>query len=310
MQTCATLAHLIESKAHACLSKGWETPFSSVIPDDFVVRNEWATQHLTLEDAACHRTGFDRHDIAMLRVNKEGKPAVVRDQVRNMRNFRFVKEPRTKCEYCNFGYFALSHVIETVTGKPLGAAMKETIWDPLDMKSTYADLPDAVSAPEHLSTGYSWDEAAGDYTAMEQTTVREASGAGCIITTVNDLAKWVRCLMEEAAPFSKETHASMQQPRMMYSAQPAQGKDIVTYGLGVTRTVYKGHVYFEHGGTTEGHGTNIIWLPGLKLGIVTMGNAAPAANYMGLVLAHKIIDDRIGVPESERIDLSEKYVAG
>lgn len=306
MQTCATLAQLIDGKKHACLSKGWDTRFNSVIGNDFVLQDEWAMQHLTLEDAACHRTGFDRHDIAMMRDNKDGKPVTAGDQVRNMRNFPFATEPRTKCSYSNFGYFALSHVIETVTDKPLGVAMKEAIWDPLGMKSTYADLPDAEAAPEHLSTGYSWNEAAGEPEAMPQTTVREASGAGCIITTVDDMAKWVRCMIDETEPFSKETHANLQMPRIIYKPRPAMGKDVVTYGLGITRTVYRGHVYFEHGGTTEAHGTNVIWLPGLRLGIVTMANGGTASNYSGLVLAHKIIDARIGVPEAERIDLNKQ----
>lgn len=305
MQTGATLAHLIDTKASPALSDGWQTKISSIIPDDFVVQNEWATKHLTLEDAACHRTGFDRHDITILR-EKDGKPATVRDQVRNMRNLRFVNEPRVNCEYSNFPWFVISHVIEQLTGKPLGEAIKETIWRPLGMDSTYFDTDEAIAAPEHLSTGYAWDEKTNTHQKLSQTTVREASGAGAIITTVNDMAKWLNCLLEEAEPLSKSVHADMQRPRTIMNPVARMGKDIVTYGLGVTRTVYKGEVYFEHGGTTDGHSTSVVWMPGLKLGLIMMSNAAPVGNFMGTTLTHKIIDDRMGIVEKDRIDFNKQ----
>lgn len=40
----------------------WTTPISQIIPDDFVLSDAWATEHLTLEDALSHRTGLPRHD--------------------------------------------------------------------------------------------------------------------------------------------------------------------------------------------------------------------------------------------------------
>lgn len=64
----ATLAHLIDSKKYTELADGWETKICSIIRDDFVLQDEWATNHLTLEDAVCHRTGMPRHDKASVRV--------------------------------------------------------------------------------------------------------------------------------------------------------------------------------------------------------------------------------------------------
>ncbi|KAK2616362.1 hypothetical protein QQS21_000796 [Conoideocrella luteorostrata] len=305
-QTGATLAHLIDTKASPSLLNGWQTPISSILPDDFVVQNEWATQHLTLEDAACHRTGIGRHDMAILR-DRDGKPATLRDQVRNLRHFRFTNEPRVQCEYSNLPWLALSYVIEKLAGKPLGEVIKKTVWDPLGMKSTYFDTDDAIAAPEHLSSGYAWDKDSERFNKLEQTTVREASGAGAMITSVNDLAKWLKCLLSESEPFSKAVHADIQLPRAMYRPVPGMGKDIVTYGIGVTRTVYRGQVYFEHGGTTEGHSADVIWLPGLKLGLVLMSNAAPTGNFMGATLARKIIDDKLGIPTKDRIDMNAYY---
>ena len=40
----------------------WSTPISKLIRDDFVMEEEYATGHITIEDALSHRTGMPRHD--------------------------------------------------------------------------------------------------------------------------------------------------------------------------------------------------------------------------------------------------------
>ncbi|KXH59769.1 hypothetical protein CSAL01_06418 [Colletotrichum salicis] len=42
----------------------WKTPVSDILSDDFVLSDDWATAHITLEDALSHRTGYPRHDMA------------------------------------------------------------------------------------------------------------------------------------------------------------------------------------------------------------------------------------------------------
>ncbi|KAF4462974.1 beta-lactamase [Fusarium albosuccineum] len=155
--TTAALAHLIESGKYPALSKGWQTPVSSIIRDDFVTGDEWATNKLSLEDLASHRSGLTNNDMS-IRLEENGKPWTVRDITRNIRNFPLRAQPRTEFDYNNEGYAVLSHVIEKVTGKWLGDVLKEIIWEPLGMNSTFLDLQQAKDAPEHVSTGYYWDE--------------------------------------------------------------------------------------------------------------------------------------------------------
>jgi CubicO group peptidase (beta-lactamase class C family) len=42
----------------------WDTPIHQLIPDDFMLENEYATNHTTIEDALSHRSGLPRHDQA------------------------------------------------------------------------------------------------------------------------------------------------------------------------------------------------------------------------------------------------------
>ncbi len=131
----ATLSQFIQDKTYpALLEKGWNTPISSIIPDDFVLADDWATQHVTLEDAISHRTGLPRHDNSW-RYSTNGSQTLVRDVVRNLCHLPLTAEPRASRQYCNLIYMVLSHVSETVTKRPLKTTFKELICGPLGMTS-------------------------------------------------------------------------------------------------------------------------------------------------------------------------------
>lgn len=315
---CAAIAHLIDTKTYPALEKGWATPISSIIRDDFVLKDAWATEHLTLEDAACHRTGFPRHDGSMFRfvddedgevVGPDGKRkrySTAKDLVRNLRNLEMTAEPRVKFQYCNFMYLALSLVVETVTGKPLGDVLRELIWEPLGMSSTYFALDAAQSAPEHLATGYCWDEDAEKYTEVPHMSVVELSGAGGIISTAADYAKWVKCLLHEAAPFSVAAHKEIRMPRIV-AGMPEQGRDITMYGLGWQRALYRGHLMYTHGGGLEAFGAQVYWFPDAEFGVVAFANTSTTSNAAGDVLVYRLVHDKLGIAPEDQVDVGVKW---
>jgi CubicO group peptidase (beta-lactamase class C family) len=117
----------------------WKTPIAKLIPGDFILSDEYATNHITIEDALSHRSGLPRHDYSY-GGNYDGKKPSVRGAVRALRYLPLTAEPRTKFQYCNMMYGVASHVIETLTGKWLGDVLKERIWGPLGMKATVSLL--------------------------------------------------------------------------------------------------------------------------------------------------------------------------
>jgi CubicO group peptidase (beta-lactamase class C family) len=117
----------------------WETPIVKLVPDDFMLSDEYATNHITIEDALSHRSGLPRHDYSY-GGHYDGKKPSLKGAVRALRHLPLTAEPRTKFQYCNQMYGVASHVIETLTGKWLGDVLKERIWGPLKMKSTVSLL--------------------------------------------------------------------------------------------------------------------------------------------------------------------------
>lgn len=305
--TAALLAHLIGGKEHASqLPQGWATPISAIIPLDFVLQDEWATKNLTLEDAVCHRTGYSRHDFS-LASEVDGVPQHPGDVVRNLRNLPGMSAaPRTKFLYSNTMYIVLSHVIETLTGKTLGSALREYIWKPLGMNSTYLYLADAEKGAEHLATGYYWDPDTKAYKDTPPTTGTEISGAGGIISNVTDFAKWVQCMLTKGKPFSPAVHNDIRKSRIL-GGMPTAPFDVDLYGLGWQRTLYKGHVLYRHGGGLFAFGSDVIWFPERKIGFVAFGNAANlGANAVAELLAFRAFDDVLGIVQEDRHDFTSR----
>jgi CubicO group peptidase (beta-lactamase class C family) len=301
----ATLAHLIDSENYTALSSGWSTPISSILPDDFVLQEEWSTKHITLEDAASHRTGMPRHDFSWAR-SVNGKPVTNKDNVRNLRNLPPTAQPRTVFQYCNLMYLTLSHVVETLTGNRVDDVINKVIWTPLGMNNTYMDLEAAKDNPNPMATGYFWDDSKNDYTAIPEDLVQHSSGAGAIISNVLDYAKWVECLLDEAAPFSKKTHRDIRTPRMLETSMPTSGFDVNLYGLGWERTIFHGEVLYKHGGTTAAFSANIYWMPDLKYAIVSFSNVAGIGNSVEEIVSRKLVEDKLQVPQRDRVDYGQE----
>ncbi|TQV97699.1 hypothetical protein V2A60_006568 [Cordyceps javanica] len=310
-QSAALLAHLVHSGNYSQLAvRGWETPIAAIVRDDFVLSDEWATAHVTLNDAVSHRTGMGRHDLSMHRV-RGGRPVTPRDVARNLRHLPMMAEPRVRYSYCNLMYVTLGHVAETLTGVWLGEALRTHLWAPLGMDATYFDTADALGAPQHFAGGYAWDERAGNYTPVDYMSVTDAGAAGGVISNVKDYAKWVRCLLHQSAPLSKETHADIRTPRMFVSAETdgnSSSMGMSAYGLGWNRATMHDRTVFEHSGGMHAYGAEVFWLPEINFGVVAFGNTAMSSNFAALEIVYRLIEDKLGIPDDQRIDIRAKSI--
>ncbi|OAQ96702.1 hypothetical protein LLEC1_01787 [Akanthomyces lecanii] len=136
--------------------------------------------------------------------------------------------------------------------------------------------------------------------------VTEASAAGAVISNVKDYAKWVKCLLDESAPFSNKTHADIRTPRMFVSAETEGGMDVSTYGLGWSRNTIHGQTVFQHSGGMHAYGAEVFWLPEIKFGIVAFGNTALSSNFAELDVVYRLIEDKLNIPTKQRIDIRAK----
>ncbi len=307
----AALSLMIESKNYSLpslpgQSLDWTSPISSILRDDFVLQDRWATEHITIEDALSHRTGMPRHDKALSRFY-DGHPATVRDVVRSLRHLPPTAEPRTVFQYCNFMYAVLSHVIETLTDRWLGDVLREWIWTPLDMRSTYFDLDDALAAPEHLASGYYWDNHTREFREVPYMALQEVSGAGSVLSTVRDYACWVHCLIHETKPLSSAGLAAIKAPKTIIRPTPGAFDTPPIYASGWQTSSYRGHRFYTHSGGMHAYGTEVYFFPDLKYGVVTFANTAYTSNAVGDILAWHLAEEKLGIPPEQRHDWNGEY---
>lgn len=301
----AVIAHMIESKKYPQLANGWKTTLKSLIPDDFLLMDAWATENLTLEDAASHRTGLGGHDGAVFPIIIDGRPATIREAVRKMRHLPMTDiAPRTGWHYNNIMYITLGYIAETLAGKPLAEVLKETIWAPLGMDSTYFTEEDVMASGKPLSESYYWVEEKNEYVKRENFRATMGAGAGSVGSTLLDFAKWLRCMANETAPFSEAVHQDMKKSRSIVDHSRNDENGATLYGLGWFQTDINGVTVYWHTGGTMTHRTYACFVPSLKYGVATFCNKFGLYQMAERGAVRRLLEDKLGVPAEKRVDVN------
>jgi D-alanyl-D-alanine carboxypeptidase len=102
-------------------------------------------------------------------------------------------EPGTKWAYSNEGYGILKRILERASGKPYGELLSEQVFQPLGMTSTSVDLPTEVIP--NRATGYTWKD--GALREINNRVPTWFMGAGGLVSTIGDMAKWGAALQTE-----------------------------------------------------------------------------------------------------------------
>lgn len=280
------------------------------LTDEFALADDYATGHVTLEDALSHRTGMPRHDSSY-----GGPNATLKGLVRSVRHLPLSAEIREEWQYCNIMFMTLSYMIETVTSSRLGDFFHANFWQPLGMHSTFLALADAQRAAANggppLAKGYRWDNQTRDYVQEDYMDSPIVSGAGHVISNVLDYAKYLRAMMTtNTTILSEESYMELRSARSFSSARrggnpllPWDGPDM--YSLGWQMSAYRGHQVFYHDGSVTGFGALMAYLPTVSNGvaIAAMANTQFTSNIATAALAFAILDQYLDTPEEERWDI-------
>lgn len=268
--------------------------------EDFVMVDEWTSNHLTLEDALCHRTGLGRHEFSY-----GGSNNTLRDTVRSFRHLPLTYEIRTQWRYNNLMYAAVAHAIELHTQSSLGDFLVRRIWKPLNMSNTFFSLKDAQAAGAtrnlSLATPYTWVNKTREFHKIPWLDDRSIHGAHGVISNVLEYTKWLRCHINEAPPLSSVGHQELHYPRMTINV--AGVMEPANYALGWMRVNYRGEPIYFHQGSLSGFAALMAYLPRKKWGVAMMSNTGGLfADTVLKSLSYVLLDDYLQTPIDERID--------
>ena len=282
----------------------WTSPINQFLRADFVLEDDHATTHTTIEDALSHRTGLPRHDL--IYGVPGDTPASI---VRRLRYLPMTAEPRTIFQYCNLMYVVMTNLLEAVTGMDLETLLRDRLWKPLGMLSTSFTSPALQSSP-NLARGYYWDLSTKNcgYIPEPYLDLLPISGAGATISTVNDYALWIKALLSAANPDRPTNHSSpitrvmfqdLITPRTITSPNFAGINDTWTfatpplYALGWVTLNIAGETIIMHEGSLTGFGSAVYLLPKHQFGIVMMANTETTSNLAEAVLASTLLKRKL-----------------
>jgi D-alanyl-D-alanine carboxypeptidase len=174
--------------------------------------------------------------------------------------------------YNNSGYVLLGAIIERVTGKAWHQAVAERITGPLGLRTIGYGV-DRESGPT-MARGYT--RAEGQVRPAQRIHMSVPHGAGALVGTVGDLAKWARAL-HHGRVVSPALYAAMTAPASLPEGRTHP------YGFGLGLGDLRGRATIGHGGGIFGFSTDSVYIPSDDLFVAVFANSDEPASPVSLV---------------------------
>ena len=179
-------------------------------------------------------------------------------------------EPDTKNSYSNSGYFLLGLILEKLTGKPYGEALQERITSKIGLADTYTATGN-IDVNKNESLTY-FKIPGGDWKQVPETHPSILFGGGSIVSTPNDLAKFIQALFDGKIVLKE----SLNQMKTIRDGD----------GLGMEPFTFAGKTFYGHAGGNDNYGAWLAYLPEEKLAVAYTTNAKvyPVVNIVSGVI--------------------------
>jgi len=261
--------------------------------DKYFPRIENASK-ITVGNLLNHRSGIHSFtkDKAFFNYRTEYKSS--QEMVDIIASYKSDFEPDSQGAYSNSNYLLLSVMLEELYDTSFEDLLAEKIFNPLNLKHT--NHGSKINLENNESNSYQYTT---EWTKQIDTDLSTAMGGGSIISTPNDLNKFIEALLNEKI-ISKESLDKM-----------TAIKD--NFGMGIFEFTHSSKTGFGHGGNIEGFRAISIYYPKEKLALAIASNAI---DYdMDAIVTDVLkgyFNESFELPSFEKIEISasdlEKYV--
>ncbi|QYO67625.1 serine hydrolase domain-containing protein [Leptolyngbya sp. 7M] len=182
--------------------------------------------------------------------------------------------PGEKSSYSNSGFNLLAYIIEARSDKRYMDFLNERIFRPLGMERT------GDRDPRHIirgrATGYEW---VNDGYIGRDGNLTDLIGAGSIVSTIRDLAKWEAALHNDQI-FNEQSKATMWTPFTFNDGSRS------LYGFGWRISELRGNKIIGHTGQTAGFGAALFRYPEKGVTVIALTNLGELG--MGSLIASSV----------------------
>lgn len=197
--------------------------------------------------------------------------------------------PGEKYRYSNSGYVLLGAIIEKASGQSYSDFIQTAIFDKLGLENSYYGGPQLIP---YRARGY--QGTAGEYSNAGYLSMTQPHGAGALLSTVDDLAKWTAALFGGDLVSGKSLE-------LMTTDYELNNGDSAGYGYGLGLSESFGARQIAHSGGIHGFASSGIWLPDHNVYAVVLSNN-PGSGSQGFLAARMALDAAgVDYPQHEAI---------
>ena len=312
--TAAAIARLVdEGKLQ------WETKVVDILPY-FTLYDPYVTNHFTIIDLLSHRSGLVTFSGDLLWY---GSDYTTEQIVRKLPYLKQHYEFRTHFGYSNIMYIAAGEIIEKLSGKPWAQYIQDEFLTPLGMNNTLTSIKQLTKESNVVAPHNKVND---EVFPIEFLNWDNISGAGALISSVNDMSRWIKMQLHQGE-WNGHKYFSPKQDLMMKSVHtdfvvtPAYQKywpstHFRGYGLGWMLSDYHGRKIIGHSGGYDGIISYTCLVPEENLGFVILTNSnsslynAISYRILDAFLAKDTIDwSKLFLPYQQKRDKRERIVA-
>ena len=270
--TVASIAMLVEEGA-----LDWKDPVGKHLPW-FKLYDDYVTEHMTIEDLLCHRSGLITFDGDLLWYGSDysRKEAIERLSARPLTHGF-----RETFGYQNLMFMTAGEVIEAASGMTWDAFVKTRILDPLGMQRTTSDF-EVFSKDDNIAKPHIHGQ------EIFMMSYNNSGATAALNSSTGDMVKWLSFWQNDGivngdtllSAGSIQKIWSLHTPLGTGSFDQANGTHFKGYGLGWFLMDYHGTKVAHHGGGLPGYITKVAVSPEDDLSIVVLTNDMSSVSSM------------------------------
>ncbi|MDB5255422.1 MAG: peptidase [Chitinophagaceae bacterium] len=171
--------------------------------------------------------------------------------------------PDAKTQYSNSNYYVLGYLIEKITKQSYAKNLKARITSKIGLLNTEAGEKTDV----HKNESYSYEFTNGKWIQKTETDISITGGAGCVISTTNDLCSFIEALFHL---------------KLVSENSLTKMKTVVDdCGMGMFPVVLENKKCWGHSGMIDGFSSVVVFFPEDSVAIACCSNALVSSkNYM------------------------------
>jgi CubicO group peptidase (beta-lactamase class C family) len=284
----------------------WDAPVVRYLPS-FAMWDPFVTRELTVRDLLVHRSGLGLGAGDLL-----WWPASTYDRKEIARRLRFIRPAtsfRSAYAYDNVLYLVAGELIEAVSGQSWETFVSSRILARVGMSGSNVRLS-ASSGGGNVATTHAPVD--GKVRAIKPFDSDNTNPAGGILSSAEDIAKWLRVQLSEgklpdgSQLFSAATArqlTSIVTPMPMADPPPELAPlkmNFHGYALGFDVRDYRGQKVLMHTGGLPGFVSRVAMIPGLHVGVAVLTNQESGAAFDSI--AFRIMDHYLAAPSFDWID--------